>query len=205
LRRKSSYDATALKNANINPQAIMDASAETTDDTDLLQAWRNGNMSAFDRLYQHYRQPLFLFLLRRGHQQAEAEEIFHDCWMRVIHHQEGFSGVHFKAWLYTIARNLSTDSMRKHRPEQLDESGPGSEAVDVFSAQRVQESLDCVELMKDSVAALPIEQRDVFLLQHEAGLTLQQIAELMAVGRETIKSRIRYAMKQLRQLMADCL
>ena len=50
-----------------------------------------------------------------------------------------------------------------------------------------------------------MEQRDVFLLKEEAGLSLPQMAELMAVGRETIKSRLRYAMQRLRDLMADCL
>lgn len=180
-------------------------SADEFDDIGLLNAWRDGDMKAFDRLYQHFRQPLFLFLMRRGHAQAEAEELFQDCWMKVINHSGGFEGEHFKAWLYTVARNLSTDRMRKHQPELLGDNDPDHGPVSEFSTERVREGEDCIELVKSSVAGLPLEQRDVFLLQHEAGLSLQQIADLMAVGRETIKSRLRYAMDKLKQLLADCL
>ena len=179
--------------------------ADETDDIALLDAWRNGDMKAFDKLYQRFRQPLFLFLMRRGHAQTEAEELFQECWMKVIDHRANFVGEHFKAWLYTVARNLSTDRLRKHRPELLGDRDPESGLASEFSTERIQEGEDCIELVKASVAALPMEQRDVFLLQHEAGLTLQQIADLMEVGRETIKSRVRYAMDKLKQLLADCL
>lgn len=180
-------------------------STSEIDDIALLNAWRAGDMKAFDRLYQRFRQPLFLFLMRRGHGQAEAEELFQDCWMKVIDHSNRFDGEHFKAWLYTVARNLSTDRMRKHQPELLGDSDSGHGLTNEVSTERVREGEDCIELVRSSVAALPIEQRDVFLLQHEAGLSLQQIADLMAVGRETIKSRVRYAMDKLKQLLADCI
>lgn len=181
----------------------MNTGQDTKKDLELFDAWRNGDVGSFDQLYQRYRQPLFVFLIRRGHQQTEAEEIFHDCWMRVINNEGNFSGNHFKAWLFTIARNLSTDYLRKLRPEQLSEADEN--AASNLSTERVLEAVDCVQLVKKSLAVLPMEQRDVFLLQHEAGLSLQQIADLMAVGRETIKSRIRYAMDTLRELMAECL
>ncbi len=175
------------------------------DDLQLLQDFRAGDLQAFEHLYQRYRQSLFLFLMRRGHRQVEAEELFHDCWLRVIDHQQGFTGNQFRAWLYTIARNLSIDAMRKQQPQALDESTAESPALQSPSTQQVTEGVDCVELIKRSVAELPLEQRDVFLLQHEAGLSLPQIADIMQLGRETVKSRVRYAMQKLRQLMADCL
>ena len=174
-------------------------------DEDLYAAYHRGDMAAFDELYVRYRQPLYLYLLRRGHDEATAEELFHDCWMRVIDSNSRFNGKHFRAWLFTVARNLSTDAFRKKTLRAASEWVEDAGQVADFSAQQVQEDLDCIELIKNSVAALPMEQRDAFLLKEEAGLTLQQLADLMAVGRETIKSRLRYAMNQLRQMMADCL
>ena len=174
-------------------------------DESLYAAYRNGDKAAFDEMYARYRQPLFLFLLRRGHQQAAAEDIFHDGWMRVIDQGDRFDGSHFRAWIYSVMRNLSTDYFRKatvRSAEQIDESSIDQHHL---SVQQQQEDLDCIQLMKHSVAALPLEQRDVFLLKEEAGLSLQQIAEIMAVGKETIKSRIRYAMKQLKKILVDCL
>lgn len=178
---------------------------DSSTDEELYAAYHAGDMAAFDRLYACYRQPLYLFLLRRGHSESVAEDLFHDCWMRVLDQNSKFNGNNFRAWIFTIARNLSTDSFRRkslHAVTSFDESS--DQAID-FSTQQRQEGLDCIELIKNSVAALPLEQRDAFLLKEEAGLSLQQLAELMAVGRETIKSRLRYAMNQLRQMMADCL
>lgn len=174
-------------------------------DQSLLTAYRHGDMAAFDQLYARYRQSLYLFLLRRGHSESIAEDIFHDCWIRVIDKASDFDGEHFRAWLYTIARNLSTDYFRKAQlrvAEVLDDDYPEQAHL---STERQQLAIDCIELIKTSLGQLSMEQRDVFLLKQEAGLSLQQIADMMAVGRETIKSRIRYAMNQLKQLMADCL
>ncbi len=174
-------------------------------DEALFAAYRDGDMAAFDALYARYRQPVFLFLLRRGHIRAAAEDLFHDCWMRVVDDRGRFDGNHFRGWIYQIARNLSIDQMRKSQLRDASAADPEAALVNPVSTQRQQEAEDCIQLIKQSIGALPMEQRDVFLLQQEAELSLQQIAELMAVGRETIKSRLRYAMKQLKQLMAECL
>jgi len=174
-------------------------------DEDLYAAYRGGDMAAFDLLYARYRQPLYLFLLRRGHSETVAEDVFHDCWITVIDKTKSFDGENFRAWVYSITRNLSIDSFRKANirlTEQFDEE---SDSNSHLSTEKVQQDVDCLELVKSSVSSLPIEQRDVFLLKEEAGLSLQQIADVMAVGRETIKSRIRYAMNQLKKLMAECL
>ena len=180
-------------------------SMESATDESLFDTYRSGDMNAFETLYQRYRQPLYLYLLRRGHGESSAEDLFHDCWLRIINHHRQFDGQNFKAWLFTIARNMSTDHFRKSQIRSADslEAEPIHNAH--VSTERQQLAEDCVELVKSSVAALPMEQRDVFLLKQEAGLSLQQIAELMAVGRETIKSRIRYAMKQLKNMLEDCL
>ncbi len=178
---------------------------EQPTDEALFSSYRSGDMVAFEDLYARYRQPLYLFILRRGHHEASAEDIFHDSWLRIIDHPQQFDGNNFRAWLYTIARNLSTDSFRKQQVRRAESLPTDSNHQPHISTQRQQEGEDCVELIKTSVARLPMEQRDVFLLKEEAGLTLQQIADIMKVGRETIKSRVRYAMKQLKQLMEECL
>ncbi len=174
-------------------------------DESLFATYRKGDMTAFEQLYARYRQPLYLYLLRLGHAEATAEDIFHDCWLRIIDQHAQFDGNHFKAWVYTVARNLSTDTFRKAQIRRIDDQQNPGDQPGMISTERQQEGEDCIELIKNSVAALPIEQRDVFLLKEEAGLSLQQIANVMAVGRETIKSRIRYAMSQLRVMMEECL
>lgn len=178
-----------------------------TNDSDeaLHAAYRRGDMAAFDALYTRYRQPLYLFLLRRGHPEGTAEDIFHDCWMKVINRQQDFTDEYFRAWVFTIVRNLSIDVFRTEQVRSASEFDENCHAHVHISAEKMQQDVDCIELMKSSVAVLPLQQRDAFLLQNEGGLSLQQIAEMMSVGRETIKSRLRYAMDQLKQMMAECL
>ena len=64
--------------------------------------------------------------------------------------------------------------------------------------------LDCVERLLKLLSGLAREQRDAFLLQTEGGLTLEQIAEVTGTGRETVKSRLRYALRRLRAGLEDC-
>ena len=176
------------------------------DDENLYAAWVAGDPAAFDALYARYRQSLFLFLLRRGHERSQAEDLFHDCWMKVIQHSEAFDGENFRAWIFTLVRNLSIDRFRQLARHQTTEADSlDTDAVASASTQRVQEERDCIELMKSGIAALPMDQRDAFLLKEEAGLGLMQLAEVMQVGRETIKSRLRYAMQRLRSVLEDCL
>ncbi len=57
--------------------------------------------------------------------------------------------------------------------------------------------------LRTALATLPREQRDAFLLHEESGMSLDEIAEASGVGRETIKSRLRYALAKLREALAD--
>jgi RNA polymerase sigma-70 factor, ECF subfamily len=57
--------------------------------------------------------------------------------------------------------------------------------------------------LRAAVAALPPAQREAFLLQHEGGLSLAEIAELTGAGTETVKSRIRYAVAKLRDELGE--
>lgn len=181
---------------------------QTTSDEGLLQAYRQGDMSAFDLLYQRYRQPLFIFLSRRGHTPGQTEDLFHDCWIKVINHQASdFSLEGFKPWLYTIARNASIDLFRKMSIRPIDDTASNNlEIIDhPIATDQIAEGEDCLKLMKSAVVALPSEQKDAFLLHHEGNLSLQEIADMLQVGKETVKSRLRYGMKRLKQLLEDCL
>lgn len=184
----------------------LSSDARAEDDECLFAAYRQGDMAAFDALYRRYQKSLYLYLLRRGLSESQAQDVFHDCWMQVISHREDYQGGHFRAWIFSIARNRSIDSFRRASIRQAEPLDTQHESHNqAFSSATVAQDLDCLQLLKNSIGALPLDQRDAFLLKQEGGLSLQQIADVMAVGRETIKSRIRYAMQHLKQLLEDCL
>lgn len=175
-------------------------------DEQLYTRFRKGEAAAFDDLYQRYRKPLYLFLLRSVSRPADADDLFQELWTRVIQRPGSFKDGSLKAWLFRIARNLCIDLYRRHNLRPIDDSP----AIELEPAgepplERQVDATDCEQRLLTEIAALPAEQREAFLLKEETGLPLERIGDLAGVGRETVKSRLRYAMKQLRQALEDCL
>jgi len=172
----------------------------------LFDQFTKGDMTAFEHLYSRYRQSLYTFLLRSCSDHAEADDIYQDAWSRVIYATVPFTSGSFRAYIFKIARNLQIDSHRRSQIHLVDEHELLEDmADDKPNMARKLDGEDCGELLVSEVALLPGEQRDAFLLKEESGLTLEQIANMLEVGRETIKSRLRYAMKRLRAALEECL
>ena len=179
---------------------------DTPTDEVLFSRYRHGDVAAFEQLYQRYRQTLFRYLVRSCSDMAEAEDIYHDVWSRVIHAKNPFNDGSFKAYLFQIARNISIDRSRRNRMQLVsDETTLNSQPSTDKPTEEQRHLEDCGERLLDELGQLPSEQRDAFLLKEESDLTLEQIAKLANVGRETIKSRLRYALQRLREALEDCL
>ena len=171
--------------------------------------YRDGNADAFEVLYARHKGALFRYCLRHCRERATAEETFQDVWMRVIGARERYEPrAKFTTWLYRIAHNRVIDRYRSDNPgrtRSLDDeeaasapaANPGDEPERRVAAARRGARL------REVVADLPPEQRDAFLLHEEAGLALDAIAEVSGVGRETAKSRLRYALAKLRAALED--
>ena len=165
----------------------------------------SGDLDAFRRLYERHRGGLYRYFLRQGNQSV-AEELFQDVWARVVQSRKRYRPkATFKTWLYTLAHNRLIDHWRREGsrgddcPEQaVPDVNPGP--------QRLVDLRDCIEQLLHLVTGLPDVQRQAFLLRHEAGMSLTEIATAMGTGAETAKSRLRYAMDRLRSAIArECL
>jgi RNA polymerase sigma-70 factor, ECF subfamily len=176
-----------------------------TDET-LFSRYRRGDVAAFEQLYQRYRQTLYRYLVRTCSDKSEAEDIYHDVWSRVINAKSPFNDGSFKAYLFQIARNINIDRSRRNRLQLVtDDATLDAQPSADKTAEERQHLEDCGERLLSELGQLPAEQRDAFLLKEESDLTLEQIARLVNVGRETIKSRLRYALQRLREALEDCL
>ena len=180
----------------------------------LLAAYRQGDSAAFELLLGRYRGPIFNFLLRSARDRGRAEELYQDVWMKVIERCDEFRGdAKFSTWLYTIARNLCIDHQRKMKfrgHASLDAPQPSSgqsigELVSSFGPST--EQLAAGRLLGDRIAraveGLPDEQREVFLLRQLQGLAFKEIAAVVGVPTNTVKSRMRYALERLQQTLSD--
>lgn len=171
-----------------------------------MQRYRDGDVQAFDDLYARYRGPVYRYIARLLGTGHDIDAVVQDCWFRVIHHRDSWSAAKpLRAWLFRIAHNLAVDVLRSSTRSPVDAVDNVSELPDNRrSIDHWQFIRDCVERLLKLLSELPAAQRNAFLLKEEAGLSLQQIAELSDVGRETVKSRLRYAIGSLRRGLEGC-
>jgi RNA polymerase sigma-70 factor (ECF subfamily) len=197
---------------------------ESESDDALMRAFARGDAAAFERLYARHQGALYRFLRRLLGRTAAAQcdEVYQDTWLRVVHSRERWApqGASFRTWLFTLAHHRAIDVLRQSGREvsssAVDDDGeerePWQPAGDAeawrdwpavastsvedgaFWRAAGQRLLDCLD-------TLPAVQRSAFLLHHEDGLTLEELARTLGVGFETAKSRLRYAMSKLRTCM----
>ena len=179
----------------------MNSAAAPGDDV-LMLAWVAGDGTAFEQLYARHRGPLFRFLLRQLRDQALAEEFFQDVWQRVIAARAGWKPeASFATWLFRIAHNRLNDHWRglKHRPAApVDGDERAARVPDPETPEHTLSEFEQRRRLQLAIEALPEEQREVVLLRLEQELSLVDIATITGAGRETVKSRLRYAMDKLR-------
>ena len=185
--------------------ASMDA--DITDE-ELMQRYAAGDASAFDTLYTRHRGSLYRYFLRQCSSDAIAQELYQDVWMKLIQSRERYQPTAlFKTWLYRMAHNHLIDFYRKKHPQNLiadDSTDPDSlQGNDSWQPDNQFQLRRLAELIREKISELPAVQREVFLLHEEAGLTLEQIATVTDIDKETTKSRFRYAIKKLRQALED--
>lgn len=177
-----------------------------TSDEELMSAYSAGDASSFEVLYQRHRAPLYRYILRQTGTPAIAEELYQDVWMKLIKSRENYEvKSQFTTMLYRMAQNRVIDYYRR----QQTASGVmvNAEFIDLDSVStaktsqpeiRVEQS-EAMRRLLTLVERLPEDQKQAFMLREEAGLTVPQIAEVMGVNTENAKSRLRYAMKKLKE------
>lgn len=179
--------------------------ADAPDET-LMQAYAQGRNQAFDLLYRRHRASLYRFLLRNLRHRDACDELFQDVWQRVIAARGEYRPeARFSAWLYRIAHNRLHDHWRARglRPEPPEDSAARIEAIPApDTPERAVEAFAQGRRLQQALDELPPEQRETLLLRLEQALSLEAIGEITGVGRETVKSRLRYATATLRKRLA---
>jgi RNA polymerase sigma-70 factor (ECF subfamily) len=170
-------------------------------DEALMAAYADGDMNAFEQLYQRHRGPLYRYIRRQVRDAPTANDLYQGCWEKIIKARVGYRATApFQAWIYRIAHNHVVDQFRRSRttaevwPDALQADEPGPDQV-LASAQAAAR-------LAAAVRALPTEQRQAVLLKLEAGLDLAAIAAVAGVSQETAKSRLRYAVAKLKRALA---
>ena len=189
---------------------------ETTDET-LMLAYKAGDAAAFEYLYGRWKGRLFRYLLHQCGDRARAEEMHQDVWMKVIGARAGYAvAAKFSTWLFRIAHNRLIDHWRasgrqaaelaSYGDDPDDDGPPLVEQVPAPPDEAPDRRLErkaVAERLASAIDALPAAQREAFLMAEEGEMSLEEIASATGTGRETVKSRLRYALAKLRQGLGD--
>ena len=177
-------------------------------DEELMLAYAGGDLLAFEMLYRRHRGTLYRFLLRTLRHRADADELFQDTWSRLIAARERYRPeAKFTTFLLQIAHNLAVDRFRRLRPQASDEEAEAVfrnlDAPESDQPERALTEFEQRRRLQIALEELPDEQRVAFLLRIESGLGLDEIGEITGAGRETVKSRLRYALARIRARFAS--
>src|SRR3954447_8933155 len=188
------------------PARLAAVSGENVSDEQLMLRYRDGDAVAFEALYGRHRGPVFRYVLRQVGLRSAAEEVFQETWMNIIAARSRYRvQARFATFLYHIAHNCVVDHFRRKTPLHLISLDDNAEeAIQVAASERDQPeravaSRQLSAKLLNALSLLPPEQREAFLLHQEGGLTVEEIATITSTGRETVKSRLRYALAKLRE------
>jgi RNA polymerase sigma-70 factor, ECF subfamily len=191
------------------------------DDEQLLAAYRAGDVAAFEALLARYEKPIWSYLRRFVRHDEAAEDLLQEVFLRVVRDAQdagapGWKGkAKFSTWLFTIARNLCVDRSRREairRAASLDAAtDEGDAPVSLHDripaperpADAVLAGRQAAARIDRAIAALPDDQREVFLMREVMELPFAEIAVVVGASEPTVKSRMRYALEKLRAALAD--
>ena len=179
-----------------------------------MRRFQAGDAGGFEVLVRRHRSPVFSFLLRLSGDRGRAEDLCQETFLKVVRGAAAWrERARFTTWLYALARNLAVDEARRmafRRTEPLaagaarGEGGAGAEQpASDLPPDRAAEAAQLRPRLEAALAALPAEQREVFLLREHAGLRFAEIAEVTGTPENTVKSRMRYALEALRERLAE--
>ena len=169
---------------------------------------RRGDPDAFDALLARYQNRLYRYLLRLTANPAAAEDLFQETWLKVITRIHRYDDRRpFEPWLFTVARNLALDHLRKVSPQSLDEPSASGEtraarleADDPGSLERLL-AREQQGLLERKLEALPALYREALSLRFEEEMTFEEIAEVLRAPASTVKSRVQRALSTLRKAL----
>jgi RNA polymerase sigma factor (sigma-70 family) len=192
------------------------SAADPTDET-LMMLYAQGQVAAFNTLYTRHEKSVWRFVLRSVNNPSTADELTQELWFAVARaaptYEAGRSGAKFTTWLFTLAHHRVVDHWRAFKPhDSVTIDNEDDEVVQLraqliadsgFGPVRQIESREQARALIAAVESLPADQREAFLLQAEAGMSVEDIATTTGCSFETAKSRLRYARNKLKTLLAE--
>ncbi len=177
---------------------------EDDDEWLLIPALNNGDPSAFRRLYGDYSPRLYGFCKRFGLSPEDAREIVQETFIRIwLHRDQLRPGINFSSYIFTIARNLIYNSLRRtaYWEKYLHEAGLNQVAGATTTAPGDERELQ--RLIGEAILQLPEKCRQIFRKSRYEGFSNQQIADELSISKSTVENQLNKALKTIRKFLEN--
>jgi RNA polymerase sigma-70 factor (ECF subfamily) len=175
---------------------------QSDSDQDLILRVAKGDRLAFRTLYARHNVRVFRFILRFIKDEGQAEdligEVFLDVW-RQADRFEGRSSV--STWILGMARFKALSSLRKTTEAELDDEQAAAIADDADTPETVSQKLDKAKAIRRCIDQLSPEHREIVDLVYYQEKSISEVAEIVGIPENTVKTRMFYARKRLQELM----
>lgn len=175
---------------------------QSDSDQDLILRVANGDRLAFRTLFARHNVRVFRFVLRFIKDEGQAEdligEVFLDVW-RQADRFEGRSSV--STWILGMARFKALSSLRKTTEAELDDEQAAAIADDADTPETVSQKLDKAKAIRRCIDQLSPEHREIVDLVYYQEKSISEVAEIVGIPENTVKTRMFYARKRLQELM----
>src|SRR5271157_1422119 len=184
----------------MNATACYFESAMAQESTEIARGLRRRDPDLLDRLIEQYQHRLLRYLVYLTGRRELAEDLFQETWIRVLERGHQFNDKYaFSTWLFTVARNLAIDHLRRKQPASLDglmndgnEDAAPFDVPETGSASAFDATLQREQNLHIAAGMqhLPAEYREALVLRFQEGMSLEEIASVARVPLGTVKSRI---------------
>lgn len=179
----------------------------TYTDEELMRSFIEGDKLSFEQIYDRYESFMVNFFYRKlWSDRIKAEDFAHDLFTKIIDKPESFDLTrNFKTWLFSVANNMCKNEYKKQevRKNTAYDVPEGVEARDQATLQDTEvDKSNFNEQLKIELNKLNDKHREVFMLRHFEGLSLNEIAETLEINAGTVKSRLHHATKALAEKLA---
>lgn len=177
----------------------------------LVQAYLKGNEAAIEELINRHKESIYTYIVCKVRNQALAEDLFQDTFIKVIntikrrkYNDEG----KFLPWVMRIAHNLIVDHYRKSNRMNTTTGGENFDIFDIIknTDKNVEQQMEKDQTLQDVKALikyLPADQKEVLMMRLYFDMSFKEISESTNVSINTALGRMRYALINLRKMIAE--
>lgn len=171
-----------------------------------IERAKKGDLLAFEQIIFEFEKPLWNYLVRLSGSRDDAEDLIQETFVKVYKHIKTIDSTkNIKSWIYTIATNTAYDYLRKRKREalvELDEEYETNAENTAYYSVSVEENIESKDVSA-AIDRLDVLYKGPILLYYKDGFSYEEIAEMLSIPINTLKTRLSRAKKQLATLLVN--